>query len=276
MGRVGVEEANPEIAFEIVERTKKRGEGFATGGIDGRGWIGAVAAALPFVHAEVGSVLRDEVDFLHALRDEALCFLDDGILGARTMLAPDFRDDTEGAGMITAFGNLEVSHMLWSEPKAGCGVVRDIARLGGDGVEGALFGITFEGFAHDTGDVGDLVETDEGVDFGKKSGKVLLEPLREATCDDDFLLLTRRVFLTGVDSLDDGADGFVLGDINKGTGVDDQGIGEFGIGHEGHAFFLKVTEHDFRIDEVLGAAKGNESNLGRHGNGPEIGRDLDF
>ena len=139
-----------------------------------------------------------------------------------------------------------------------------------------LFGITFEGFAHDTGDVGDLVETDEGVDFGKKAGKVFLEPLREATCDDDFLLFTRRVFLTGVDCLDDGADGLVLGDIDEGTGVDDQGIGEFGIGHKGHAFFLKVTEHDFRIDEVLGAAKGNESNLGRHGDGPEIGRNLDF
>ena len=39
--------------------------------------------------------------------------------------------------------------MLWSEPKAGRGVVWDIAGFGSDGVEGALFGITFEGFAED-------------------------------------------------------------------------------------------------------------------------------
>lgn len=127
--------------------------------------------------------------------------------------------------------------------------------------------------ADDGGDVGDLVEADEGVDFRQEAGEIFLEPLGEAAGDDDFLFLAGGVLLACVDGVDDGADGLVLGDIDKGTGVDDEGIGHFGIRDEGHAFILKVTEHDFRIDEVLGTAKGNESNLGGHSVWLEISRD---
>ena len=115
--------------------------------------------------------------------------------------------------------------------------------------------VALEGLADDGGDVGDLVEADESIDFGKEAGKVFLKTLGEATGHDDFLLLTGGVFLAGVDGIDDGANRFVLGDIDKRAGVNDEHVGQFGIGHEGHPFRLKVSEHDFGIDEVLGTAK---------------------
>jgi len=82
MGRVGVKETDPEVAFEFIERPEEGGEGFAAGGIDAGSGVGPIAEALPFIHAEVGRVLRDEVNFLHPLGNQALCFADDGVLGA--------------------------------------------------------------------------------------------------------------------------------------------------------------------------------------------------
>lgn len=123
---VGVEEADPEVPFKFVECTEERGEGFAFGRVDTRGRIGAVAEALPLVHAEVGRVLGDEVDFLHALGNQAPGFADDGVLGAGAVLAPDFWDDAEGAGVITAFGDLDVGHVIRGEPESGRGVVGNV------------------------------------------------------------------------------------------------------------------------------------------------------
>jgi hypothetical protein len=265
VGGVGVKEADPEITFEPVESAKEGGEGFSASGIDAGGGLGAVAEALPFVHAKVGRVLRDEVDFLHALGDEALGFADDGFLGAGTMLAADLGDDAEGAGVVAAFGDFDVGHVVRREAEAGCGVVGNVARLGGDGVERAVcLKITLQSLADNGGDVGDLVEPDEGIDFGEEAGKVFLKTLGEAACHNDFLFFARGVFLSGVDGVDDGADGFVFGNIDKRAGVDDESIGKLGIRHESHAFILQVSEHDLGVDEVLGTAKGNESNLGRH------------
>ena len=126
MGRVGVEEADPEVTFEFVERTEEGGEGFAFSRVDTRGRVGAVAEALPLVHAEVGRVLGDEVDFLHALGNQAPGFADDGVLGAGAVLAPDFWDDAEGTGVITAFGDLDVGHVIRGEPESGRGVVGNV------------------------------------------------------------------------------------------------------------------------------------------------------
>jgi len=188
------------------------------------------------------------------------------------MLAPDLRNDAEGAGVITTLGNLDVGHVIWGEAKSWRGVVGNVARLGGDGVERAILSeVSFKSLADDGGDIGDLVEADEGIDFREETGEVFLKTLGKAAGDDDFLFFAGGVFLAGVDGFDDGADGFVLGDIDKRAGIDDEGIREFGVGHDGHAFMLEVSEHDFGVDEILSASEGNESDLSRHGGG---GREL--
>jgi len=52
---VGVKEANPEIAFDGVEFAEESRESGATGGVDGRAWIGAL---FPSVHPEERRVLE--------------------------------------------------------------------------------------------------------------------------------------------------------------------------------------------------------------------------
>ena len=122
------------------------------------------------------------------------------------MLAANLGDDAKGAGVVTAFRNLEVGHVVGGEAKAGRLVVGDVARLGGYGVDAGFLFVFFECLAHDGGDVLDLVEADEGVYLGHESGEFLLEALGQAPGDKNFLLLTRGVFRAVVNGIDDGAD----------------------------------------------------------------------
>ena len=96
-------------------------------GIDGR--AGFRAFAFPLVHAEVGGVLGDQVDFLHAGFHQRFDFLEDGFLRARAVLAADLRDDAEGAGVVAALGDLDVGEMVRREADARRRVVRHVLRL---------------------------------------------------------------------------------------------------------------------------------------------------
>ena len=60
------------------------------------------------VFAVAGGVLADEGDLADALGDEVLGLGDDGAHAARAELAAQLRDDAEAAGMIAAFGDLDV------------------------------------------------------------------------------------------------------------------------------------------------------------------------
>ena len=60
------------------------------------------------VFAVAGGVLADEGDFLHAAGDELLGFCDHGFEAARAEFAAQIGNDAEGAGMIAAFGDLDV------------------------------------------------------------------------------------------------------------------------------------------------------------------------
>ena len=74
------------------------------------------------------------------------------------MLATDFRDDAEGARVVAALSDLNVGHVLRSEPESWRGVVWDVARLLGDCVEGTFrFKIAVEGFSDNGGNVGHLI-----------------------------------------------------------------------------------------------------------------------
>ena len=89
---VGVEEAEPAQAGEDGEGVEELGEAF------GEAEVFAVA----------GGVLADEGDLADALGDEVLGFGDDGGHAAGTELAAELRDDAEAAGVVAAFGDLDV------------------------------------------------------------------------------------------------------------------------------------------------------------------------
>ena len=57
------------------------------------------------------------------------------------------------------------------------------------------------------------------------------------------------------------ADALFLRHVDEGTGVDDEHIGQLGLRRHGHASLLEVTDHDFGVDEVFGAAEGDETDF---------------
>ena len=62
-----VEQADPEIALDLLQLAQQVGQRIAARRIDQRARAGLF---LPAVHAEVGRVLRNQIQLLHALGDE--------------------------------------------------------------------------------------------------------------------------------------------------------------------------------------------------------------
>ena len=55
----------------------------------------------------------------------------------------------------------------------------------------------------------------------------------------------------------------LLGGVDEGAGVDDQDVGVGGVGCNLGAGEVEQAHHDFRVDEVFGAAEGDEADLDR-------------
>ena len=241
VGGMGVEQADPEVAFDFVESADKGREGFALGGVYAAAGFGAVFG--PFIHAEVGGILGDEIDFFDAGGDEVACLFDDAVLRTAAVAATDLRDDAEGAGVVAAFGDFDVGEVVWGEAEAGGIVVGDVFGLAGDEV--FLLGGAHEALDNG-GDAGDLIEADEGIDVGHEVGQFLGKTLRKAAGDDDFLFLAFfAAFFTCIDGVVDRSDAFLFRHVDERAGIDDEDVGEFGFRGHGHSGLLEVTDHDF-------------------------------
>ena len=188
MRRVGVKQAHPEVAFDAVDLAQQGAKRVALARIHRRAWLWPLA--FPLVHAEIGGVLRDEVDLFDAGFHQCFDFLDDRLLGARAVTAADLRDDAEGAGVVAALGDFHIRVVIRREAEARRGVVRHILRLERHEVarivgRGRAFGffhlgevLLAEQVLDDRRDLGDLIKTDEGIDLGHDAGKLGGETLR--------------------------------------------------------------------------------------------------
>jgi hypothetical protein len=65
-----------------------------------------------------------------------------------------------------------------------------------------------------------------------------------------------------LDHLEDGVDGLLLGGVDEAAGVDDDDLGVFGAGGELGAVVVEQAHHDLGVDEVFGAAEGDETDFG--------------
>ena len=69
------------------------------------------------------------------------------------------------------------------------------------------------------------------------------------------------------DHLKDGVDGLLFGGVDEGAGVDDEDFSVFGGVGEARTGAVKQAHHHFGIDEVFGAAEGDEADFRRGGGG---------
>ena len=132
MRGVRVEQPNPELAFDLVEFAQQPVKRRPARGIH---LLARPGLFLPLIHAEVGGVLADEIDLLHALGDQPADFGHDGFDGAGAMPPAHLRDDAKAARVIAALGDLGESGVRRSEAEARRIEVRDINGLARDQIE---------------------------------------------------------------------------------------------------------------------------------------------
>ena len=105
---IRIEKPQPLEASERSECIEKIGQFHASPEFRIRREVFAIAC----------SVLADERDLAHTLRDEMLRLGDDGCDGTRAELAAKLRDDAEAAGMVAAFRNFDIRRGAWRREDA--------------------------------------------------------------------------------------------------------------------------------------------------------------
>src|SRR6516225_4184133 len=93
---IGVKEAHPEKVFDRSKLLKENGQ----------------AVAQTDVLAIRSGVLADQGNLAHSRRGQVFRFPDDGFKAPAAKGAAQLRDDAERAGVVAAFGDLDVSLML--------------------------------------------------------------------------------------------------------------------------------------------------------------------
>src|SRR6476646_1119135 len=112
MRRVGVKQANPKLAFDLLNLTKQRSQRRSTSRIYR---LPRPGFGLPQIHSVVRGVLTDQVDFAHTFADERTDFRQHRFRFATPMLAAHLWNHAKTARMIAALGNLHVSGMRRSK-----------------------------------------------------------------------------------------------------------------------------------------------------------------
>ena len=115
----------------------------------------------------------------------------------------------------------------------------------------------FQRLVHDVADLRDLVNAHESVHFGHQFWQFVAEPLGQAAGNDDGLAAIGRV--AQLNGFENGIHALLLRGVNKGAGVDDDGVGLRGVIGDLDAAFEERAEHDFGVHEIFGAAERNQA-----------------
>src|SRR5271165_3706140 len=120
---IGVEEAHPAHLLDLSQSLQQQRQ--------------AILQAEVFAVAR--SVLPDQSDLAYALLRQPLRFGNHRLEATRAKLAAQLRNNAERAGMIAAFGDLDVCRMLGRREQAGgVLVVKIVRQIGNRAVPGLL------------------------------------------------------------------------------------------------------------------------------------------
>ena len=84
--------------------------------------------------------------------------------------------------------------------------------------------------------------------------------LNQASGDDQALGFA-TVGLLMLHHLKDSVDRLLLGGVDEAAGIDDKDLCIFGLGSDLAPSMVKHSHHDFGVDQVFGAAEGDETDL---------------
>ncbi len=259
--RVGVKQAHPEIARDLVEAFDESTERDSPPAIHR---LARAGLRLPPIHAEVGGVLTDEVELPNPLRYQVPHLGFDGRDRPAPVPAAHLRDDAETAGVIATFGDLDVSVVRRRQPKTRRVPLRHVARLRRDQIQGRgppLPATPQEAFDHLAG-LRHLVQAEESVDLRQFRGKLFGKPLGHAAAHDQFLPRVLRQTPPLV-RFQDGFDRFLFRRVDERARVDDEDVGIGRVGGDGHPAGANAAQHDLGVHQVLGAPQADHTDLGR-------------
>ena len=202
----------------------------------------------------VGSrVLGDEIDLPDSRPDEVIDLAADRLRITASESSPDRRDHAVGASVVASLGDLHVRDVVGCAENARCRVVVEEDRLvhGGDGPSGAN---RFDS----SGDPVNIGASDNSVDTGQHRKDIFTVALGQATRDED---ATEASITLEFKASGHHIGRFLHGRRDEGAGVDDGKVGAVRAGDERVTGLIEQSEHDFGIDEVLGASERYEGYL---------------
>ena len=220
------------------------------------------ALGVAHVDAVGRSVLRDHQQFLHpTAHDQAFGLAQHVVDGAGNQVAAHRGDDAEAATVVAAFGNLEVGIVLRRQLDADvvlrCATRQQVHERIVPGRQRPVHR------AHH----GAVVLRPADRQHVREPLANHLRALAETACDDDLAVLRHR--------LADRVQRFGHRRVDEAAGVDHHHVGIVVAGHEVIALDAELGEDAFGVDQRLGAAETDETDLGvgcGHGNGRKTGR----
>src|SRR5262245_41768004 len=114
MGRMGIEQPDPEIARDRLNPLQQSGKRGAQRGIDRLLRAGFL---VPKIHPVVVRILTDEIDLLNTLRHKMTHLGFNRFHRPAAMPSAHLRDNTKTAWMIASFGDLQIRKMRGCKPE---------------------------------------------------------------------------------------------------------------------------------------------------------------
>ena len=114
------------------------------------------------------------------------------------------------------------------------------------------------GPAQEVGQVGEIVDPDEQVDFREVARKLKAVALHQAASHHQAHL---RAALLQAGQVKNGVHRLLTGRLDEGAGIDQEEFGGGRLPGDFPSRLDQAPQHDFRVHQVLGAAQGNGVDL---------------
>src|SRR5215471_17974267 len=115
MGWVRIQQANPEVAIDLLNFAEK---GSQCGAVCRIHWLTGAGLHCPKIHSVIRRVLTNQIDLTNAFADEPANFRQHRLRRAAAVFPAHLRNHAKSARMIAAFGNLYVGRVRGCKPEA--------------------------------------------------------------------------------------------------------------------------------------------------------------
>ena len=204
------------------------------------------------VDAVAGDVLGDDDELLHPGVGQGLGLRQQGLHGTAAVAAPQLGNDTEGAPVVAALGDLQVGGV-----GGGGGDARPVLLRVVD-IPEAVGRAPGHQLLQGGDDLGVAAGAHDAVHLGQLLHQLVLIALGQAAGDQQ---LAQLPLLFQLGQLQDILNGLALGGVDKAAGVEHRRVRPLGLGGDLMPSASDQCHHLLGVHQILGAAQGYKCNL---------------